>query len=85
MGANKILRRCVIEHEIRRILAESHEGIEGGNYTEKDTMQKALRAGLWWPTIHKDSKNYCQKCDVCQRVGKMNRRDKIPLRPQVTL
>jgi hypothetical protein len=47
--------------------------------------QKVLRTGLWWPTIHRDSKEYCQQCDVCQRVGKPNRRDEMPLRPQVTL
>jgi transposase InsO family protein len=44
-----------------------------------------LHAGLWWPTVHKDAKEYFQKCDVCQRVGKPNRRDEMPLRPQVTL
>jgi hypothetical protein len=44
-----------------------------------------LCTGLWWPTVHKDSKEYCQKCDVCQRVGKPSRRNEIPLRPQVTL
>jgi transposase InsO family protein len=47
--------------------------------------QKVLCAGLWWPTIHRDSKEYFQRCDVCQRVGKPNRRDEMPLRPQVTL
>jgi hypothetical protein len=85
MGADSILRRYVLEHEIPRVLTESHEGIPGGHYTRKDTMQKVLRAGLWWSTIHKDSKEYCQKCNICQRVGKPNRRDEMPLRPQVTL
>jgi hypothetical protein len=57
----------------------------GGNYAGKATAQKVLCAVLWWPTIHRDSKEYCQRCDLCQRVGKPNRRDKMPLRPQVTL
>jgi len=57
----------------------------GGNYARKYTTQKVLRIGLWWPAIHKDSKEYCQQCDVCQRLGKPNRRDEMPLRPQVTL
>jgi hypothetical protein len=35
--------------------------------------------------FHRDAKDYCQKDDVCQRVGKHNRRDEMPLRPQVTL
>jgi transposase InsO family protein len=85
MGPDKILRRYVLKSERPRILAESHEGITGGHYAGKSTTQKVLRAGLWWPTIHKDSKEYCQRCNVRQRVGKPNRRDEMPLRPQVTL
>jgi hypothetical protein len=65
--------------------SESHEGISGGNYAGKATAQKVLRAELWWSTVHRDAKDYCQRCDVCQRVGKPNRWDEMPLRPQVTL
>jgi hypothetical protein len=79
MGSNIILRRCVLEHEIPRILAESHEGITGGHYVRKAIAQKVLRVGPWWSTIHRDSKDYYQKCDVCQRVAKPNRRDEMPL------
>jgi hypothetical protein len=35
MGADNILRRCVLEHERPRILAEAHEGIAGGYYVGK--------------------------------------------------
>ena len=85
MGENNILRRCVLEHERHRILVEAHEGIYGGNYAGKATTQKVLRVGIWWPTVHKDAKEYFQTCDVCRRVGKPNKRDEMPLRPQVTL
>jgi transposase InsO family protein len=44
-----------------------------------------LCVGLWWSTIHRDSKEYYQGCDVCQRVGKPNRRDEMSLQPHVTL
>jgi hypothetical protein len=85
MGANIILRRCVLEHEIPRILADSHEGIARGHYAGKVTAQKVLHAGLWWLIVHGYSKDYFQRCDLCQRVGKPNRWGEIPLRPQVTL
>jgi hypothetical protein len=85
MGTDSILRRYVLEHERPRVLTEAHEGIAGGHYIGKATTQKVLCAGLWWSTIHRDSKEYCQICDVCQRVGKPNKRDEMPLRPQVTL
>ena len=70
MGLNKILRRCLMEAEFPMILEEAHEGIAGGHYAGKATVQKVLRAGLWWPTLHKDAKEYTKACDVCQRVGK---------------
>jgi hypothetical protein len=60
MCADSILRRCVIENERPRILAESHEGIEGGHYAGKSTVHKVLHAGLWWSTGHINSKDYCQ-------------------------
>jgi hypothetical protein len=85
MDADRILQRYVLEHERPRVLVESHEGIVGWNYTGKAAAQKVLCTRLWWPTIHRDSKEYYEICDVCQRVGKPNRRDEMPLQPQVTL
>jgi hypothetical protein len=46
MGLDEILRRCVMEAERPLILVEAHEGIAGGHYARKETMQKVLRAGL---------------------------------------
>jgi hypothetical protein len=86
LGADGILRRCVLEHERPMILTEVHKGIVGGHYTCKTTAQNILCVGLWWPTLHKDSKEFCQECDVWQMVGNPSRRDaEIPLHPQVTL
>jgi hypothetical protein len=85
MGPDEILRRCVIEVERPSILVESHKGITGGHYIGKATVQKVLRAGLWWPTLHIDAKDYYRAYDVCQRVGKSSRRDEMPLAPQLTL
>jgi hypothetical protein len=64
MDVDNILRRCVLEHERPKILAEAHEGIARKHYAGKSTVQKALHAGLWWPTVHKYVKEYFQKCDV---------------------
>jgi hypothetical protein len=44
-------------------------------------MQKVLRVVLWWPTLHKDAKDYSRACDVCQRVGKPSIRDEMLLAP----
>jgi hypothetical protein len=85
MGAYNVLRRFVLEHERPRILAEVHEGIDGGHYVGKSTAKKVFHVGMWWPTIHRDAKEYYHKCDVYQRVGKPNRRDEMTVIPQLTL
>jgi hypothetical protein len=56
MGRDEILRRCVMEAKMTLILVEAHKGIVGGHCAGKETMKKILRAGLWWPTLHKEAK-----------------------------
>jgi hypothetical protein len=82
---HEILRRGVMEEERPLILAKGHEGITGGHYAVKATMQKILRDGLWWPTLHRYAKDYYRACDACQRIGKLSKRDEMRLAPQLTL
>lgn len=72
-------------HERHSILVESHGHVVGVHYVGKAITHKILGAGLWWPTLHKDSKEYCSACDVCERIGRLSRRDELSLNPQVTL
>ena len=65
MGADEILRRYVPYFEWDSILVEAHGGATRGHYAGKATVQKILHAGLWWPTLHKNSKVYCKACDAC--------------------
>jgi hypothetical protein len=85
MEPDEIPRRCVMEEERPLILEKSHEGITGGHYAGKSIAHKVLRSILWWPTLHKDAKEYYKACDVCQRVGKPSQRDEMPLAPPLTL
>jgi hypothetical protein len=59
LGADGILRRCVLEYERSIILEEAHDGITRGHYVSKAMAHKILQAGLWCPTLHKDVKEYC--------------------------
>jgi len=85
LGHDEILRRYVMEHERTLILANVHEGLAGGHYAGSATTKKIVCIGLWWHTLHKEAKEYSQSCDVCQNLGKPNRRDEMSLVPQVTL
>jgi hypothetical protein len=58
LGTDGILRRCVLEHERPMILSEAHEGVVGGHYAGKVMTQNILHIGLWWPTLHKDAKEF---------------------------
>ena len=81
LGPHEILRSYVFPHERSLILEEAHAGIAGGHYSGNPTAQKVLTVGLWWPTLHKDAKEFCRSCDVCQRTGRPSRRDEMPLNP----
>eukprot|EP00253_Pinus_taeda_P026246 PITA_26246 len=85
MGSDEILRQYVPEFSRSSILADAHGGVVKGHYAGGATVENILRAGLWWPTLHQDSKAYCKACDVCQRIGKPSQRDEKPLNPQMTL
>lgn len=52
------------------ILVEADGGGVGRYYVGKETMQKILCVGLWWPMLQKDSKVYCKVCDACQRTSR---------------
>jgi len=75
----------VLDFERNIILVEVHGGAAGGHYARKATAQKILCTGLWWETLHKDSKAYCRACDSCHRTGRPLRRDELPLNPQISL
>lgn len=85
MGSYEIMCQYVTKFEQLSILAQAHVAVAGGHYAGKATAQKILRGGLWWPTVHKDSKAYCRVYDSCERMGKPSRRNGLPLNPQITL
>ena len=85
LGPDEVLHRCVMPHEKEAIIKEAHSSATGGHFVGKLTAQKILAAGLWWPTLYKDTKEFCRCCDICQRVGKPSQRDEMPLRPHITL
>ena len=70
LGPDEVLRRYVLDLERPMILDEAHVGIAGGHYSGKPIAQKVLTTGLWWPTLHKDVKEFCRSFNVCQCTGR---------------
>ncbi|KAI5317795.1 hypothetical protein L3X38_037502 [Prunus dulcis] len=77
---DQLIRRCVPEEEQESILRHSHELACGGHFGAKKTALKILQSGFFWPTLFKDAFNFCVKCDRCQRMGNISRRNELPLK-----
>ena len=76
-GIDQIIRRCVPEFEQIAILQEAHEEISRGHFSGDITGKKILQAGLWWPTVLKDSHEHARSCLICQQLGQPNSRDRM--------
>ncbi|RVW23878.1 Retrovirus-related Pol polyprotein from transposon 17.6 [Vitis vinifera] len=48
---------------------------------EMKTAMKVVQSGFWWPSLFKDAHVMCKECDQCQRLGKLTRRNMMPLNP----
>nr|CAN81338.1 hypothetical protein VITISV_011537 [Vitis vinifera] len=42
---------------------------------------RVVQSGFWWPSLFKDAHAMCKGCDRCQRLGKLTRRNMMPLKP----
>ena len=78
-GKDQVLRRCVPNEEIPNILEFCHTHTCGGHFGGRKTAFKILQAGFYWPTLFKDSNDFALRCDRCQRVGTISKRDQMPL------
>ncbi|KAL3694641.1 hypothetical protein R1sor_008292 [Riccia sorocarpa] len=85
MGSDEVLRRCLEEHEVRRVIEFLHQEAAGGHYAMKNTVAKILEAGYWWPSMYKDTHLFIKSCDNCQRIGKPTATTQWPLVPILPL
>lgn len=85
LSLDKVLPRCVLNHERDDVLWECHSRVVGGHVGVKATTRKLLQAKLWWMMVFRDVKEYANNCEVCQRFGKPSHRDELPLQPVCTL
>lgn len=80
-GPDSLFRRCIAEHEVNGVLEHCHGSAYGGHFATFKTVQKILQAGLWWPNLFKDAHAFISKCDPCQRMGNISKRNEMPQNP----
>ena len=78
---DQIIRRCVPNNEIHDVISFCHSEACGGHFSSKKTAAKILQCGFYWPTLFKDTYEFCKACDRCQKLGSITRRNMMPLNP----
>ncbi|XP_013632760.1 PREDICTED: uncharacterized protein LOC106338290 [Brassica oleracea var. oleracea] len=73
-----LFRRCVPEADIPGILHHCHGSSYAGHFATFKTVSKILQAGFWWLTMFRDVHAYIARCDACQRLGNISKRNEMP-------
>ncbi|RVW69575.1 putative mitochondrial protein [Vitis vinifera] len=63
------------------ILSHCHENACGSHFASQKTAMRVLQSVFCWPSLFKDAHAMCKGCDRCQRLGKLTRRNMMPLNP----
>ncbi|WJZ89358.1 hypothetical protein VitviT2T_008581 [Vitis vinifera] len=79
--ADQIIRKRVPEEEQQGIPSHCHENACGGHFASQKTTMKVLQSGFTWLSLFKDAYIMCRSCDRCQRLGKLTKRNQMPMNP----
>ena len=69
------------EEEQQEILSHCHENACDGHFASQKRTMKVLQSGFYRPSLFKEAHQMCRVCDRCQRLGKLSRRNMMPLNP----
>nr|GEX36700.1 reverse transcriptase domain-containing protein [Tanacetum cinerariifolium] len=58
--------RCVGPLQANYVLREIHEGSCSMHVGPRSVMEKSLRSGNYWPTMHADARKLIRECNSCQ-------------------
>jgi hypothetical protein len=64
-----VLQRCITPQEGQAILHDIHAGVFGHHASSRAIVAKAFRAGFYWLTAVKDTKDIVRRCEACQRFA----------------
>jgi hypothetical protein len=52
-----ILQKCIVQDDGVKLLSEIHSGSYGNHAASRTLVDKAFRAGFYWPTTISDAEN----------------------------
>jgi hypothetical protein len=64
---NKGKKLIVVPESLRKVILKTcHDDIGGGHLGFRKTLPK-IKERYYWPTIYKDTNNYCRACESCAK------------------
>ncbi|XP_049344024.1 uncharacterized protein LOC125808353 [Solanum verrucosum] len=78
-GVDRVVRRCIPNYEVHKVLKSCHASPYGGHHGGERTAHKVLQSGFFWPSLFKDYVAFVKGCDKCQSLGTISRRHEMPL------
>lgn len=64
----------------QKVLYLAHDAPLAGHLGTAKTLSRILQH-FYWPGVNKTVKDYCRSCDVCQKLGKRDKKTIAPLQP----
>jgi hypothetical protein len=68
VGQDNIMCKCLTTSKAQIVIKELHARMVGGHFVANITIKKILDAGYWWPTLFKDTNDFCKSYDSCQKI-----------------
>ena len=84
-GPDQVIRRCVPEEDQEGVIKFCHEMHCGGHFSHKKTVLKILQSGFFWPTLERDTYEFSRRCDRCQRMGSIGKRNEMPQKGELVV
>ena len=69
------MRRCIPNNETHNVIEFCHSEACGGHFFVRKTVAKILQCGFYWPTMFKDTYNFCKRYIECQKLGRITHRN----------
>lgn len=63
---------------MEQILNACHSSLYGGHHGPARTAHKILESGFYWLTIYADAQEFVRRCDACQKMGSISKRNEMP-------
>jgi hypothetical protein len=65
-------RLCVPYSKMPEVLAEAHETAMGAAHTSPERLWTKLSSKFYWKHMKKDIDEFCDSCDICQKIKHRN-------------